>query len=115
PKSYVHAKQAFEKEIKALRKVESQDVFPISPTASEIEMDFAQNEPQIINEMLARMWKTYQEETVALKTRKGKAKHIQTYFDIVHLYDDLYYQENLKRIKKQYTQAKSKYGIEEIE
>ena len=115
PKAYKEAKRKYDIEIDALCRAENQDLIPLDPLPSNVKRDFYENEPKVINEMLSRMWKKYQEQAIDLKTQKGKKNHIKSYFELLSMYTDMFYPENFTKIQKQRAKAREKYGLEEDE
>lgn len=112
PKSFFEAADKYKEEIEALCKAENQDFFPIKPLPSDIKKQFEQELPENINSMIIRMWKSYQEQAVKLKTDRGKKNRIRTFFDVISLYSDKYYSENLITIRNLGIEANKQYGLE---
>ena len=112
PKAYKDARLKYDKEIYALCQAEKQTLIPLNPLPSKIKKQFDQDEPRLINEMLSRMWQKYQEQALALKTQKGRRNHIKSYFEILSINTDMFYSENMDRIRLFYSQAIEKYGLE---
>ena len=115
PKVFFEANEKYMSEIEALCKTETQDVFPLNPSPSDIKEKHISDYPQNINEMLERMWNSYEAQAAVLKTDRGKRNRIKSFFDVLSLYAEHFSPDNLNFIEKKRVEAYSKYGLEESE